>query len=106
MEKEIDYNEIINRIGYFRSKSNLSCREASLRLGYSEQFMKRIENKTVELKVSTLLELFNLFEITPQDFFYLGEHYNKEDKNILSLYSKLSNEDKTLIAGLMNKLGK
>ena len=33
MEKKIDYNEIIHRIGYFRTKANLSARETSLRLG-------------------------------------------------------------------------
>ena len=50
MPNKIDYNEIIRRIGFFRTKANLSARETSLRLGYSEQFIKRIENKSVELK--------------------------------------------------------
>lgn len=104
MNKKIDYNEIINRIGYFRTKANLSARETSLRLGYSEQFMKRIENKSVELKVSTLLQFFELVDITPQDFFYLGEHYNKEDKNVLDLYNNLSTDGKQTIIDLMKKL--
>lgn len=104
MEKKIDYNDIINRIGYFRTKANLSARETSLRLGYSEQFMKRIENKSVELKVSTLLEFLNIVEITPQDFFYMGESYNKEDKNVLELYSNLSADGKQTILDLMKKL--
>ena len=46
MEKKIDYDDIIHRIGYFRTKANLSARETSLRLGYSEQFMKRIEKES------------------------------------------------------------
>ena len=104
MEKKIDYNDIIYRIGYFRTKANLSARETSLRLGYSEQFMKRIENKSVELKVSTLLEFFDIVEITPQDFFYLGDHYNKEDKNVLELYNNLSQDGKQTILDLMKKL--
>ena len=104
MEKKIDYNEIIHRIGYFRTKSNLSARETSLRLGYSEQFMKRIENKSVELKVSTLLEFFDIVDITPQDFFYMGEHFNKEDKNVLDLYNNLSQDGKQTILDLMKKL--
>lgn len=104
MEKKIDYNEIINRIGFFRNNSHLSARETSLMLGYSEQFMKRIENKSVELKVSTLLELFDIFEITPQDFFYLGDHYNKQDKNVLDLFNGLSSESKQIVIELMKKL--
>lgn len=104
MNKKIDYNEIINRVGYFRTKANLSARETSLRLGYSEQFMKRIENKSVELKVSTLLEFFDIVDITAQDFFYMGENYNKEDKNILDLYNNLSEDSKQTILDLMKKL--
>ncbi len=104
MNKKIDYNEVINRIGYFRTRANLSARETSLRLGYSEQFMKRIENKSVELKVSTLLDFFDIIDITPQDFFYMGDHYNKEDKNVLDLYSNLSADGKQTIIDLMKKL--
>ena len=104
MDKKLDYNDIIYRIGYFRAKANLSARETSLRLGYSEQFMKRIENKSVELKVSTLLDFFDIVDITPQDFFYLGEQYNKEDKNVLNLYNSLSADSKQIILDLMKKL--
>lgn len=66
--------------------------------------MKRIENKSVELKVSTLLEFLDVVDITPQDFFYLGENYNKEDKNVLDLYNNLSNDSKQTILDLMKKL--
>ncbi|MBO5022008.1 MAG: helix-turn-helix transcriptional regulator [Clostridia bacterium] len=104
MEKKIDYNEIIHRIGYFRTKANLSARETSLRLGYSEQFMKRIENKSVELKVSTLLDFLDIVDVTPQDFFYMGDQYNKEDKNVLDLYNSLSADAKQTIIDLMKKL--
>ena len=77
---KINYDEIIKRVGYFRTKANLSLRETSVRLGYNPQFMKTIENKTVELKVKTLLDFCEVVEITPQDFFYLGNEYNKDDK--------------------------
>lgn len=101
---KLNYDDVIFRIGYFRNLANLSARETSLRLGYSEQFMKRIENKQVELKVSTLLELFNLFGISSQDFFYLGTDYNKEDKNILELFNSLSGDKKQVVIDLMKKL--
>lgn len=102
--KKITYNDVIARIGYFRSKSNLSMREASLQLGYNPQFMSTIENKTIELKVKTLLDFCDLVDITPQDFFFMGENFNKEDKNILELYNHLSLDNKKLILDLMKKL--
>lgn len=103
MENE-QYDDILNRMGFFMNKANLSARQTSLRLGFSEQFMKRIFNKSVELKVSTLLDFLNLIEITPQDFFYLGSNYNKEDKNMLDMFNSLSEDNKKTIVDLMKKL--
>ena len=87
MKNKITYDEVINRVGFFRNKANLSARETSFRLGYGEQFIKRIENKSVELKVKTLLDFCEVVDISIQDFFYLGEGFNKEDKNLLEMYS-------------------
>ena len=101
---KITYDDVIKRIGFFRTKANLSMREASLQLGYNSQFMSTIENKTIELKVKTLLDFCNLVEIIPQDFFSLGQSYNKEDKNVLDLYNNLSAENKQTILDLMKKL--
>lgn len=101
---KITYDEVIKRIGYFRTKANLSMRETSLQLGYNPQFMSTIENKSIELKVSTLLDFLDIVDITPQDFFYLGERYNKEDKHVLDLYNNLSADAKQTILDLMKKL--
>ncbi|MBQ7235751.1 MAG: helix-turn-helix transcriptional regulator [Clostridia bacterium] len=98
------YDEIINRVGFFRTKANLSLRETSVRLGYNPQFMKTIENKSIELKVRTLLDFCEVVDITPQDFFYLGEKFNKEDKDVLDLFNNLSADSKQTILNLMKKL--
>ncbi len=101
---KLTYDDVIARIGYFRTKANLSMREASTRLGHNPQFMSTIENKSIELKVKTLLDFFDVVDITPQDFFYLGKGYNKEDKNVLDLYNNLSADGKQTIIDLMKKL--
>ena len=101
---KLSYDDIISRVGYFRNRANLSLRETSLRLGYNPQFMKTIENKSVELKVKTLLDFCDIVDITPQDFFYLGNSYNKEDKNVLELFNNLSLENRQMIIELMKRL--
>ncbi len=101
---KITYDNVISRIGYFRTKANLSMRETSLQLGYNPQFMSTIENKTIGLKVKTLLEFCDLVNITPQDFFYMGEQFNKEDKYVLDLFNNLTTENKQTILDLMKKL--
>ena len=102
--KKIDYDEIINRMGFFMNKANMSARATSFRFDHGEQFMKRILNKKVELKVKTLLEFFDIVDITPQDFFYLGTEYNKEDKNMLEMFNNLSPEGKQTIINLMKQI--
>ena len=98
------YEDILNRMGFFMDKANLSARQTSLRLGYSEQFMKRIFNKSVELKVSTFLDFLELVDITPQDFFYIGKNFNRENKNILEMFNSLSTDNQQTIIDLMKKL--
>lgn len=100
----ITYDEVIYRMSYFMDLNNLSNRATSFTLGYNEQFIKRIMNKTVKLKVSTLLEFCEIMNITITDFFYLGNKYNENDKNLLNMFSRLSNENKEIIISLMNKL--
>lgn len=98
------YEDILNRMGFFMDKANLSARQTSLRLGYSEQFMKRIFNKSVELKLSTFLDFLELVDITPQDFFYIGKNFNRENKNILEMFNSLSTDNQQTIIDLMKKL--
>ena len=101
---KITYDEVIYRVGYFRTKAHLSLRETSTRLGYNPQFMKTIENKSIELKVSTVLEFCDVVGIDIQDFFYLGKQYSTDDKHLLELFASLSDDSKKLIVELMKKL--
>lgn len=102
--ERVTYDDVIARMGYFRNKANLSMREASMQLGYNPQFISTIENKTIELKVKTLLDFCDMVEITPQDFFYMGKEFNRDDKEVLNLYNNLSIENRKLILDLMKRL--
>ena len=100
----MNYDEVIKRIGYFRTQANLSARETSQRLGFNPQFLSTIETKKVELKVSTLLDFCEVVGITIEDFFYLGEKYNSEQKEILQLFKSLTDEKKDMIINLLKTL--
>lgn len=100
----LTYKDIVQRIGYFRNKKNLSARETSLRLGFSDSFINRIERETVELKVSTLLEFIILAEITPQEFFYPKLENYEKDKQLISLVLSLTPENKDALINISKKL--
>lgn len=101
---KINYDDVIARIGFFRNRAGLSARETSFRLEKGELYLTRIENKKVELKVSTLLNLIDIFGISAQDFFYLGKCYNEEDKMVLDLFNNLSSENKQFAIDFIKKL--
>ena len=68
MEK-LTYEDAIARIGYFRTKANLSLREVSARLGYNPQFMKTIDNYFQKrYNVITLMKLINERKWLPRCF--------------------------------------
>lgn len=104
MEEKFTYDDVLFRLGYFRNNKNLSARETSLNLDYSESFINRVERKKISLKVSTLLDFMNLVGVTPLEFFYPDHKRYKEDKEFLDLWVALSKENKEIIVDLMKKL--
>lgn len=104
MDKKMSYDDIIFRIGYFRNKNNLSARETSLQLGYSDSFVNRIERKSVELKVSTLLQFMDICNITPEEFFYYKPENYEKDKELLQIIKSLSNENKDALMDIARRL--
>lgn len=104
MKKDFTYDDIIYRIGYFRNKNNISARDLSLQLGYSESEINRIERKTIKLKVSTLLNILEMFNITPIEFFYPNPEDYEIDMELLDLFSQLKNEDKKSLIQLISKI--
>ena len=63
----MELNEVIQRIGYFRNKLNLSARELSLRIGKHEGYINKLESKDFNLPTTMLLEIINALEIEPSE---------------------------------------
>ena len=104
MDKKMSYDDVIFRIGYFRNKNSLSARETSLQLGFSDSFVNRIERKSVELKVSTLLQFMELCNISPEEFFYYKPENYEKDKELLQIIKSLSNENKDALMDIARRL--
>ncbi len=100
----VDYDEILKRIRYFRNVISLTAKDVSIRLGKNQDYLTKIENNIIDLKVSVLLELIKMFDISVMDFFYLGERFNREDKNLLSIYGGLRKEDKRFVINFLKRL--
>ena len=88
----MEMKEVIQRIGYFRNKANLSARELSLRLGKHDGYINKLESKDFNLPTSMLLEILEALEITPVEFFADDYTNYKNDKEILDLLKTMSKE--------------
>ncbi|MBP3630293.1 MAG: helix-turn-helix transcriptional regulator [Clostridia bacterium] len=96
--------DIIQRIGYFRTKSNLSARELSLRIGKHDGYINKLESQDFNLPTSVLLEIIDALDITIEEFFCWKTNYNPETKEIIEKLAKLSNSNRQTILDLINKL--
>ena len=65
----MDLKEIRMRIGYVRSKANLSAREVSLRMGMSPQYVAQLESGRIVLTVEKLLQILQICDFPIERFF-------------------------------------
>ena len=102
---ELDYHnglkDLINRLGYFSNKRNLSAREVSLRLGYTESWYYRVEAGDININSTTLFALIDLLEITPSELFYYDLTKYDEDKELLELIRNMSKSEKEALCQII-----
>lgn len=104
MDKVFSYDDVVFRIGHYRNKNNLSARELSQTLGYGDAEINRIERKAVQLKVKTLLEIMECFNISPIEFFYSTPEDYEKDKMLVDLIKSLSEENRNVICDIAKRL--
>lgn len=101
--ENLSYSEVLNRLGYFRNKRNLSSRETSLRLDASTGHFNRIERGNIELKMKTFLEFLNIVEISPMEFFYPKLENYEKDRELIEILMELSEEQKKTLLDVAKK---
>lgn len=97
----MDKDYLVERIGYFRNKSNLSARELSLRVGKSPTYINQVESKNFTLSIPMLFNIIEALEISCEEFFSDDYMNYKQDKQILSLLKNLSVDRKKAFIDLM-----
>ena len=103
--KMINYRQfLIDRLGYFRTKAKLSCRELSLMLGFSEGYITKFEKGAFSIPAEVLLEAISICGTTPEEFFSANISNFAEHKELISKYDKLSPESKQNILDIMKNL--
>ncbi len=86
----MDGQEIIARIGYFRTKAKLSQKALSMDIDMNISYINRLESKKDFLpSVEVLLRIIDACGISAEEFFYSDIPNYEEDKRILSKLKEL-----------------
>lgn len=95
---------LIDRLGYLRTRANLSARELSLRLDKSIAYIAKFDNGDFNIPAEMLLEAIEICESTPEEFFWEDIAKYKEQKELLIAFDKLSDESKATIKNLIKNM--
>lgn len=97
----MDLDILVQRIGYFRNKKNLSARELSLRIEKSETYINQVECKNFTVSLPVLFKIIDALEISCAEFFSDNYANYEQDKEILDLLNALPAERKNSFIDLM-----
>ncbi len=95
---------LINRLGYIRTRANLSARELSQRLGFSIAYIAKFENGDFSIPAEVLLNAIEICGSTPAEFFSDSISEYTDTKEVAEGYLRLSDEGKDTIKDLIKKL--
>ena len=94
--------EIIERIGYFRTKAKLSQKALSIDIGMNIGYINRLESKKDFLpSMEVLLKIIEACGITPEEFFYSNINSYSTDKQLLDKLRDLSDDKKEALIKLI-----
>lgn len=95
---------LINRIGVFRNRANLSARELSLTIDKSPVYISKFENGDFSIPAEVLLDVIDVCGIGYEEFFSENITDYAKDKECLAEFRKLSAKSKETIINLMREM--
>lgn len=98
----MDKQDIIERIGYFRTKAKLSQKALSMDIDMNIGYINRLESKKDFLpSVEVLFKIIKNCGITEEEFFYSDIENYEQDKQIISKLKGLSREKREALLKLI-----
>lgn len=97
---------IIQRMMAILEEKNLSERQASMDLGYSDSYMNKVKNGSIALTIDFLEEFCNELHVQPEEFFALSEATTPNQYMLLQETKELTNEDVQCLYALAKYLKK
>ena len=93
-----------NRIAQLRMQKGVSARDMSLSLGQNSSYINQIENKKALPSLQGLFYICEYFDITPQQFFDVGNNSPAELAGLMEDLKKLDAGTLEIVSALVRKL--
>ena len=94
----MEKNEVIDRIGYFRVRAKMTQRALSYAIGMNPNYINRLESKRDFLpSLEVLMRIIEACDLTEEEFFYHEIEKYKSDKENLKKYDELENGTKKFL---------
>ena len=97
-----DFSTIGNKLYEIRKKSGMTQAEVAEAAGLSDRTYADIERGTANMRIGTMLQICNVFRITPNDILTEGDSactYSEEE--LLTKFSALQGRDKETALSLL-----
>ena len=100
----MDLKLLIERIGYIRTRANLSARKLSTLIGKNQGYIHMLEqNKNFAPSFDTLLAILEACHTTTEEFFYYSLEAYEKDSQIIDLLKTVGDERKEAVITLLSK---
>lgn len=87
--KKMSKDDVLNRIGYFLQKKNVSAYSLSLTMGKSKNYVYRIQSGKTKLYLETLLEMLEILDVSLFEFVYPDLENYETDIKMFNLLKRL-----------------
>lgn len=95
-----------DRLAELRIQKGISARDMSLSLGQANNYINTIENKKSLPSMQSFFYICEFLDITPQEFFDIGNSNPKVLKEFMDEAKKLDHESFSHILGIMKELNR
>lgn len=91
----MELKELIDRVSYIRTRSNLTARKLSILIGKNAGYIHMLEqNRNFAPTFDTLMAILEICNTTTEEFFYYDIKAYRQDYQIIELLKNVKDEEK------------
>lgn len=107
MTKRIRVKSVGDRLRYFRKEAGLTQGNLADKLGILTSTVAEIENDNTQLSIERLIQVCNIFKITPNAFFNIHDEpevlHHKPFRDLIPKINTLTTKDLNLLTDLAKR---